>query len=320
DLRNWAVPILIFFTVLIGVHDGWRRWTALFVPIGLAQALLGLYQWATNSFRPFVVPSAFYKTTFTLDPSTNQPRLASFGAGLFSHPNVLGLYLALAFMVGLGWWLSRRPRLFATAAVAVIAAGLATTYAKASIAAAGIGVVALLAHQRLRANRAFALAGFKALLVGSCAAWLAISGPSSLWLGTFAWRVRLWDAALALLAREPGSLAVGGAMDDYARVAIYAQPHNQLFYLVLAYGLLGAIWLGLLIWRLHSAAWRMRRAGLLHREPLLAALWLSLWVFLAVGMLESPLITIEWRMILLLVVACFVGLRRETLRSPHAAV
>ncbi|HEY1013186.1 MAG TPA: hypothetical protein VGE07_10815, partial [Herpetosiphonaceae bacterium] len=102
DLRNWAVPILIFSVMLLAVHQRWRDWTTLFVPIGVAHAALGIYQWATNSFRPFATANAFYKAALTVDPGTNRPRLASFGIGLFSHPNALGLYLALALMIGLG--------------------------------------------------------------------------------------------------------------------------------------------------------------------------------------------------------------------------
>jgi hypothetical protein len=320
DVRNWAVPILIFGALLLGVHDRWRRWTLLFVPVGLAQALLGLYQAATNSFRPFAGQNAFYKADFILPSGSSRPSLASFGVGLFAHPNQLALYLVLAVLIGLAWGLIGRRRLFKVAVVAILLAGLALTYAKTSIVVAVLGGSVILAHQRIRSNRAFLSAGGAALLAGGGAIWLATALLPRLWLATLGWRVRLWESALGLLAGSPGVLAVGGAMDDFARVAIYPQPHNLLFHLVLAYGLFGLLWLGLLVWRLHSAAWRMRRAGDLHREPLLAALWLGLWAFLVIGALESPLISIEWRMILLLVVACFVGLRREILREPYAAV
>jgi hypothetical protein len=279
---------------------------------GLAHTLLAIYQWSTNSFRPFAAPNAFYKATFTLDPMTNQPQLASFGTGLFSHPNELALYLVLSLLIGVGWWLGR-PSLLKAAIVAVLLLGLATTYAKTSIGVGALGGATLLIHQRVRSNRAFTIAGGTTLLAAGGATCLAVSLLPRLWLATLGWRVGLWDAALGLLWHRPGALAIGGAMDDYARVAIYAQPHNLGIYLILAYGLLGVLWLGLLVWRIHTAAWQLRRGGALHREPLLAALWLGPWAFLAVGMLESLLLSIEWRMSLLLLVACFVGLRREAL-------
>ncbi|HEY1014639.1 MAG TPA: hypothetical protein VGE07_18155, partial [Herpetosiphonaceae bacterium] len=200
-----------------------------------------------------------------------------------------------------------------------IVAGLATTYAKAAIGAAAIGAIVMAAHQRIRSSHARAMAGGAALMGAGVMIWLAASALPRAWRGTLIWRIKLWDAALGLAGSQPSVLAVGGGMEDYGRIAIYGQPHNQLLHLLLSYGLPAVIWLGALAWRLHSAASSMRQAGAMDREPLLASLWLGLWVFLAASMLEAPLVSIEWRMTFLLLIACFVGLRREILRPPHAA-
>lgn len=315
DIRDWGVPLLAYAVMLIYLRRGWERWTLLVIAVACGQAALAVFQMLTDSFRPFASEMSSYKTGFMVNSATKQPEVVSFGLGMFSHPNPLAMYLLTALLLGLGWlWMPGHwpPKV---AALALMALGLASTYSKSSILLAGLIGGVVLAERFVRPNRRFAaaLAGW----VAFCAVgvFLVIKLLPDLLLSTFSWRVGLWRTAVGVVEQAPAISVLGAGMDDYARQAIYGQPHNVFVYLILRYGVLAIICLGAVMWRINREAWGLRARGVLARQPLLAVLWLALWAYLLNGLLESTLLDIYTRTFGLLMVTCFLGLRRETMEE-----
>jgi O-antigen ligase len=106
-------------------------------------------------------------------------------------------------------------------------------------------------------------------------------------------------------------------MDVFADQAFYNQPHNVYFYMLLQFGLVGFVWILALLGYAWQRGWQWRKAGLMQREPLLGALWITLLGYFLIGMVESNLMGIESRMIFLWVLAFFLGLGRELSSNRH---
>jgi hypothetical protein len=319
DIRDWGVPLVAYAVMLICLRRGWQRWTLLVIAVACAQSALAVFQMLTNSFRPFATPMASYKAGFMVDSATQHPEAVSFGLGLFGHPNPLAMYLLTALLLGAGWlWLPGHwPA--KVAALLLLALGLASTYSKSSILLAGLIGGVMLAERVVRGNRRLgaAIAGWVA--VCSAGVFLVIKLLPNLWLSTFSWRVGLWRTAAGVVEQTPAISVLGAGMDDYARQAVHGQPHNVFVFLILRYGVLGIICLGAIMWRINREAWALRTRGVLARQPLLAVLWLALWGYLLNGLLESTLLDIYGRTFGLLMVTCFLGLRRETLEETADA-
>jgi O-antigen ligase len=320
DVRDWAIPALGYVALVSTIRRGWRRWIVLLLVAVVLQALLGIYQHVTDSARPFISQGAEFKTGFAISPETSQLALVSFAVGLFSHPNGYALYLFIGLMVALGWRAAGWRRWLKPALIAPIALALFWAYAKASLLVMVFGVACFWLQRWLKSSRALLVLTGAALLIVASGLLIAAQLVSSALLETFYWRAGLWQTAMELISDHPGILFIGNGMEAFARQAYYGQPHNVYIFLLLQYGMIGLVWVALAIGIIGRRGWRFHRYGLMAREPLLAALWVALLGYFAVGLVESNLLDIEGRMIFFLVVACFGGLVREVRAETYPVV
>ena len=312
DVRDWAIPLLGFITFLSTIRQGWPKWIKIFLILVWLNAWLGIYQHFTDSFKPFITELAAYKTGFTFSLEENRLALAPFAVGLFSHPNGFAMYLFAGLMVALGeFYKSSRKLPFFIIILLPIALSLYWTYAKATLLVVAGLIPFYWLERRVRSNKTF----WAFISMGLITGLLALSQitkhiPAPL-LTTFWWRVGLWNTGLITLVNFPVVLFFGNGLDIFAKSAYYAQPHNLYLYVVLQYGLPGLLIIILLVTYILKRGNQLRRSGRMRSEPLLAALWLGLLGYFAIGLAESNLMGIESRAIFMTLVACFAGLARE---------
>jgi len=319
DVRDWAIPLLGFMTLLCTIRQGWLKWSTIFLILVWLNAWLGIYQHFTNNFRPFITELAAHKTGFTLSPEENRLAQVPFAVGLFSHPNGFAMYLFAGLMVALGeFYKSGRKLSFFIIVILPIALSLYWTYAKATLLiAAGLIPFSWLERQ-VRSNKTFWAFVSMGLIAGLMTLWqIAKHIPAAL-LTTFWWRVGLWNIGLITLVNFPRVLLFGNGLDIFAESAYYGQPHNLYLYVVLQYGLPGLLIMILLVSYVLKQGNRLRRSGWMRSEPILAALWLGLLGYFAIGMVESNLMGIESRAIFMTLLAYFTGLTREVTTSQTA--
>ena len=306
DIRDWVIPVVTFLTLRMTVRQGWRKAIGMLIAVIFLTAAVGVYQEATDSFRPFKSPEASMKLAPGSLIMGGSGVALPFAVGFFAHPNSMGLFLCAGFILTLAWATHRR-RYEGWLALGVIGLALIWTYAKASYI---VLVVELGAYFLLRWIRSLKVLAGIALISIPLAAVLLDKLPSLL-LSTLATRYALWTTAVSLLVKSPHILLFGNGMDPFGEIAFYFQPHNTYIYILLDFGLLG---LGLVLGVVASialAGWRDGREGLWERDRILQAAWIAALSFFAVGMAESVLLGIELRMIVLTFLACYLGLRQE---------
>ena len=288
DIRDWAIPLLGFVVLVTMIRQGWRHWITIFLLLVWLNAFVGIYQHLTDSFRPFVTATAAYKTGFTISPEdASRLDLVSFAVGFFTHPNGFAMYLFAGLMLSLGQLAKSRKWWIGLGLLLPIALALFWTYAKASLLVMGGAVVVFWLHHWVKSGTIFLIILSLGLITGVIALWLAIPYIPPALLQTFWWRVGLWQIALRLVSEDPAILLRGNGLGLFPQQAYYGQPHNLYLYLLLEYGLPGLLWSLLLGWHLMRRGWRARRMGLLGREPMLAALWIFLLGYFAIGLVES---------------------------------
>jgi O-antigen ligase len=309
--RDWIVPTIGYIVLLSSARRGWRRQVTIFVAILSLQALIGVYQHATDSSRPFVTALAAYKTGFSVSPDTAQLQAVSFAVGLFTHPNAFAIYLFFGLPLLIAWPARGWRRLPQWALVALVSVCLYWTFAKASLVVMAAALCWYGLQRLVRSRLLLALLTGLGVLGGALLAVTLSRLLPGVFLDTFYWRAGLWATGLQVIAREPWILLTGDGVIVFGQVAYYGQPHNVYIYLLLENGLPGLVWalaaLGL-IWRQGSYG---RRTGLFAREPRLIALWTAQIGFFVIGLVESNLQGVEGRMLFLIVYACFNGLLRE---------
>jgi len=319
DVRDWLIPLLAFVALISSIRRRWRKWLTLFFFLAIVNASVGIYQHFADTFRPFATEGAAVKTSFVLSPDQSRLAIASPAIGFFSHPNAFAMYLFLALLVALGWQTEGRRRWIKPLLIVLLSTSLFWTHAKASLLVMPFSLVALWFIRRIKSWGQFLVVGAILFISGVMVVWLGSQIVPPPYLATFWWRINLWQTALEVIQDSPGILLVGNGMEAYATQAIYPQPHNLYLYMLLTYGFPG---LGLLL----GIAWHMLRRGRIalgcrwfRQEPLLSALWTGLVGYFVVGLVESNLMGIQTRMIVLTVAACFVGLWRE-LRAESETV
>jgi O-antigen ligase len=310
DVRDWVIPVLGFAVLTSTIRHGWRKWTRVFLLIVVLGAFVGIYQHVCNNFRPFVTNLASYKMGFDLSPDDNQLALASYAVGFFTHPNGFAIYLFIGLMMTLGWLAKPGGRWLKMVVLGVIVLALFWTYAKASLLAVGFGVILFALQHWIKRSKYFLVAVVTLVTTGSVGFWLVAQYFPTQLLGTFWWRVGLWQTALSTIGENPSILFTGNGLDTFANQAYYGQPHNVYLYIVLEYGLPGLTLILTALWQVWKRGWHVRMT-LMTREPMLAALWIALLSYFLIGLVESNLFGIENRMIFLACLACFVGLYRE---------
>jgi hypothetical protein len=310
DIRDWLTPVLIFVVLISTVRTGWRTWIGLFLVGVVLQATLGIYQRWTDSTRPFVNELAIFKTGFILSPETGQLITDSYAVGLFTHPNNFAIYLFSGLMILMPWPLHRR-RWLKWALIVLVALSLYWSFAKASLI---VMVAALIWYILLRLinNGVLLLIVTATLLVtGSVATLLLLRILPEGVLSTLYWRFGLWAIGLQMVWEQPVILLFGNGLDHFISTAYYGQPHNVYFYMLLQYGLFGLFWftaVGIYVW---LRGWQARSRDWFAYEPRLAGIWIALLGFFGIGLVESNVLGIENRTLLLLMIAFFSGLARE---------
>jgi hypothetical protein len=307
DVRDWGIPILTIVVLLSFVKHGWRKWLLLMIPIALLQSGIGIYQHITNGFRPFASLQSIYKLDFLAGS------VPSFSVGLFEHPNSLAVFLIVAIIVSLGWLIEQngiKRKLFPAAVILFLSIILYWTYAKAEILVLALMLFLFLAIPYIRSSRIFIALSLAILMTVLVVGWLAINRwPvefQSIW-----WRIGLWKSVFQVISTHPSILLWGNGDIAFAATAIWPQPHNLVFDTLLNYGLVGVFLLLILFILIIRYGTLSYKKGDLKRNPVLRAVWISLIGFFVIGVVESSLLSIDTRMIFLLLVACFIGLRRD---------
>ncbi len=311
DLRDWAIPAIGFLILLCLVRRGWRKWTGVFLVAVVIQAILGIYQHATDSSRPFIDIAMVSKMGYGQQEGDVLSPLVSFAVGLFAHPNGYAMYLLAGLMIAIGLVGSRKRRVLSTCVSVPVAIALYWSYGRSAVGIAVVAVFWFAWYQHSVTRRMTTV-----LLIGAVAGaflfgWGNLVATISATLGNLYWRVGLWKTAVDVINSNPAILLLGNGMEEFGRQAYYGQPHNVYVYFLLQYGAVGlALLLGVVanLWR---RGMRALKDGLARREPLLVGVWLALLGFFGVGLGESNLMGIENRQNLLMIVVLFIGLERE---------
>lgn len=307
DLRDWGIPTLTIIILLSFVKHGWRKWSLSIIPIAMLHASVGLYQHITDSFRPFASQASVYKLDYL---SELKPAWA---VGFFEHPNSFAVFLIIATTISIGWLADQKGikrKLFPTAVVLFFFLILYWTYAKAELVTLVLMLLLFIAIPYIRSFTNTIALGSLSLIAMFIAGWFAIN-QWPVEFSTIWWRIDLWKSVFQTLSAYPGILLWGNGDVTYAALAIWQQPHNLFFDTLLNYGLVGLLLLLLLLMLIIIYGALSYKRGDMKEHPILRALWVSLLGFFVTGLVESSLIGIETRMIFLLLVACFIGLRRE---------
>ncbi len=316
DIRDWGIPILTYLVILSTVRKGWRRLALVFVLVGVLQSGLGIFQHFTNSFRPFASAISVFKLDY------GGLSTVSYAAGLFDHPNNLATYLTIAFLIALGWLeetQSWKAKAAALLSLLIMAAGLYWTYAKAQLATLALLIFFFWFLRHFRSIKLYVTVAGLALLATFFTAWAAIVRfPYE--FRTIWWRVSLWKSVFQTVSIRPLTLLIGDGDVSFAHLAIYPQPHNVYFDLLLDYGLPGLALVLVLVYLLGLYGLRSYHSGLFRRSAILRALWLSLLSSFLNGFVESSFIGIETRMQFFIILACFFGLRREIANGLSAKI
>lgn len=320
DMRDWAIPVIAFIAMISTIQTGWRNWLKVFVSLGFINAVVGIYQHLTNSFRPFATELTAAKTSFLLSPDGAGLALASPATGFFSHPNALAMYLFLALLVVLGWPVQGKHWWLKLTVLLPLLIALFWTYAKASLLVMASFIFVLWLVRHLKSWSQFVAVCLTLLILAGSAAIIALKIVPPIYLATFWWRVNLWQTAIEVIRDTPQTLLIGNGLETFALQAIYPQPHNLYLYLLLSYGLPGLALLAGLIGYLLNRGRFAHQHHLFRQEPLLGALWTGMVGYLAIGLVESNLLGIESRMIFLLFIACFSGLWREVRHTAQTPV
>ncbi|MDQ4076241.1 MAG: hypothetical protein M3220_08340 [Chloroflexota bacterium] len=321
DLRDWGIPIAAFVLLVSTVREGWEKYAKLYLAVGGLHALLAIYQVWTDSSRFFLTSgTALAKRAFFATPDGILP-LASYGVGLFNHPNGLGYFIALQLLIWLGLFLASKPKtkILLLPLGVILAAALYLSYAKTSILFFLLLAPLLLLARRWNFHLTLAAVPLLGLLLSLSAFIIGYSGATDFALpvefDTVLWRFRLWKDAVELLVANPLILVVGNgdpALWD-VRGLPFLHPHNLPLYFTLYYGLIGLGFLTAFTLLLSKIG--LERASMLRISPLLAALFLGVSSLPVTGIIEALPNNVDMRMIFLNVCALFVGLLHEMLRK-----
>ena len=306
DIRDWIIPIFAFIVLYSTVKHGWRTWALISIGVGILQAGLGIFQVFTNGFRPFVSSNSVYK----LDFLSNVP--PSFSVGFFEHPNSLAVFLCVAMIVLVGWIAeSRRTMRFGLVVLFVFfSLALYWTYAKAEILSLILMIFFFNLIFIIKSSRLFLILGLFAFISVFVVGWFAINQwPYE--FGSIWWRINLWQSALQTFTAYPGILLWGNGDVLFAANSIWPQPHNILFDALIKYGVIGLLIQLILFSLIIYLGINSYERGDFKKSLLLRAIWVSLIGFLFAGIVESSFLSIETRMLFLLLSACFLGFRRE---------
>lgn len=315
DVRDWLIPTIGMLAILSTIRYRWRVWALLLIFIGFAWSVIGIFQYTTQSYGPFIVDDAIWKTNFNVVGDTLEQ--SHFASAFFSHPNGLGQFLFFCFLLALGWLFSdRNQRVLKLIVLLTLAVGTYLTFTKTALALTIVFSGFFIVDHLFRRFYDFLFLFLSAII-------LAIIGGGILYLVlpnaffvTLYWRFELWEVPFQIIVLHPEVLLFGNGMQYFGEIGFYGQPHNNYIFVFLEYGAIGLILKLLLIFMVLRQGLRARVRGLMHQEPILAALWFILLAFFSIAVVESTFEGIEPRMLFYVFITCFIGLERELRLKP----
>lgn len=309
DLRNWFIPIL-GFVALLSVKKDWRKWIGIYIFITFLNSLLGIYQYVTDSFRPFQNTYGDTRLSIVFLNGGISYINTKFSIGLFAHPNTYAMYLLGGFMIALGLALSTR-KIKDQIIIIPIATAIILSYSKTSIIMLAV-LLLIFGFVWLRVKTSLLswlyLPAIILLLIG------VLYGISSLpaeIFTTYYWRVGLWKIAYEFFLQNPTVMLIGGGLNKFGDLAYYGQPHNLFVYFFLLYGLPGLIILLSILWESIRSMIFYFQTNKAKDKMMEAGLFMASVSLFAVGLTDSTLFGVENRMIFVTWLALFVGFVRE---------
>jgi len=293
----------------------------IFLGVSVVTALIADLQGITGIFTP-PFSSLTSKDIFI---GANEAVSQSVAVGFFRHPNAFGGYIFWPFLISLGFLHDRRKRWFAVAGILLFGASLYLSYYRTLLLGLGfaVGLYILL---WLRPSPRLLAVSFTGLgIFGVAASILALHlAPTLSFFDNLWYRIDLWQQAFTYFQQSPVILLFGSGFAPSVALASAqsrSDPHDAFLYMLMHYGIPGLlIFLGI-IWLVLRKGWLAYRDGVLHRQPVLAALWVGWIAWFLTDLLDSRLTTSEWQMLFVVVLAIFFGgLAVEKTRSDSAPV
>lgn len=314
DVRDWVIPVAVMTLLLLSVRTGWRRLVLLFVGVELFQLGIAYFQAVTGRFYPIFVESARYKVNYFLGYD-NSPIRAHPAVGLLGHPAYLGEFLFVGWLLVLVVPLPSPARWIRAALALLFGVAIFLTFSKVSLLlmAPAAALVLLLRRPRaqLTGRALLTLAGITAAVAVGFLVILRLVNATYL-LNTFYWRLTQWEIVGTALERFPQIWLTGNGFDLAFQAGLTnSNPHNLYLFFLLQYGVVGLTLLLLFLAGLVRVGWRHYQQGLMRREPVLAALWVTLASLMVFALMGTSLSYIDYRALYLLLVALYLGLARE---------
>ncbi len=335
NIRDWIIPTITLIAFLQLDHRDWRKWVLFFLFVLSIISFVGIYQHLTDSWRPFAQESATYKKNFDFI-SGNEATDASFAVGFFSHPNQLGLFLFVGLMIALGilvddrrsllhkkdsfvsklgflpaWLTSLSTSWMKYLLLLPLILALFWTYSKASLLGTAIAIGIWILHSFIKSNQTFLLTLIGLAIAGIIAILIVQTFLPWAILGSFLWRLGLWQIVLETIINYPTILLVGNGQEVYAEVSYYAQPHNLYVWSLLHYGVMGLFITFAIVGQIIKMGLDARATGLMDNEPLLSALWAALLGFFIISLFETTWLALLNRLFFMLILAMFIALYKE---------
>ena len=309
DLRNWFIPIL-GFVALLSVKKDWRKWIGIYIFITFLNSLLGIYQYVTDSFRPFQNTYGDTRLSIVFLNGGISYINTKFSIGLFAHPNTYAMYLLGGFMIALGLALSTR-KIKDQIIIIPIATAIILSYSKTSIIMLAV-LLLIFGFVWLRVKTSLlSWLYFPAIILLLIGVLYGISSLPSEIFTTYYWRVGLWKIAYEFFLQNPTVMLIGGGLNKFGDLAYYGQPHNLFVYFFLLYGLPGLIILLSILWESIRSMIFYFQTNKAKDKMMEAGLFMASVSLFAVGLTDSTLFGIENRMIFVTWLALFVGFVRE---------
>lgn len=301
DIRDWLIPTFVLFALINIPRPAGRAFHSAFVAVVLLVSAIGIYQYVTDSFRPFIHEGTIFKPNFL----GGAP--GSFAVGFFNAPNGLGLFLAAGVPFCFAWLRisAQRYGWLRYGLLLVPLSALYLTFSRTSLLVLGILVLFLFLHYMVPSTRNFGFLMIFLIMGGFMIFGLALEFLPHDTLRTFWWRIALWEIAIITLLNNPFIWLFGNGIDQFIPLSFYPQPHNQTIFMLLEYGVMGVfVFVGIVAWIVFSGL-RARASGYFEQYPALAPLWIGICGQFLITLTESSWLGVNGRLLLVCMIAVY---------------